>query len=217
MIACSPGGLSLLQSQVRPREEHETIPLDRFDIDDSKLGIGDIILRSKYVFEPGRGVSVAPTFVLRIPRGNEENLPGTGDLTLTPGVTFTRSGKWLGFYASVGADIDPSDLERVAFRYGMAASIRLLELVSLIAELTGRSGITDDNIPVPFASTRGTPVATIPEVPAVVPRLDVVDGSVGIKAHLLPHFVGTSACSSPSSRMASRSRSRPSGESSNRF
>ncbi len=178
------------RSQVRLLAEHETIPLDRFDIDDSKLGLGDIILRTKYVFEPGRGMSIAPTFALRIPSGNEDNFQGTGDLTLTPGVTFTRSSGRLGLFASLGAEVDPTDLERVGFRYGMAASVRLLESVSLITELTGRSGITDDTILVPFGSSGGNPLASTLEVPAIVPRSDVVDGSVGIKAHLLPHFVG---------------------------
>src|SRR5262249_56689003 len=59
------------QSQVRV--EKETIPLNRFDIDDSKLGVGDIILRTKYVFEPGGGMTIAPTFALRMPSGNQDN------------------------------------------------------------------------------------------------------------------------------------------------
>ena len=84
----------------------------------------------------------------------------------------------------------PEDLDLVGFRYGMAASVRVLPSVSLVGEVTGRSTITDETISVPFGAPGRIPLGGAVEVPATLPRSDVVAGSVGIKARLLPHCVG---------------------------
>src|SRR5262245_28006298 len=53
-------------------------------VDDSKVGIGDIQLRTKYRFLDTDLVKVAAGLNLRIPSGNEENFQGIGDTTVTP-------------------------------------------------------------------------------------------------------------------------------------
>ena len=181
-----PGVLTSLQAQGRSTAhvvgQNLTLTLDRFDIDDSKLGLGDILLRTKYALDPVWGIAVAPTLVLRLPTGNPNDFQGLGDTTLTPGIAATRSGERLGFYADAGFEFNADDLSRSAFRYGMALSVRMLESASIVAELTGKSTVTDDTFSVPVAGTTR-------QLPASVPRSDIVSGAVSVKARLLPRSV----------------------------
>jgi len=182
-----PAVLTTLKAQGRSTvriagEKNLLVTLDRFDIDDSKLGIGDVLLRTKYALDPLWGMTFAPAFVLRLPTGNPNNFQGIGDTTLTPGVAAMHSGERVGFYADAGFEFDADDLSRSAFRYGMALSVRILKYASIIAELTGKSTVIDDTFSVRLAGTSR-------ELPASVPRSDVVSGAVSVKARVLPGCV----------------------------
>jgi hypothetical protein len=191
-----PGVFTMLEARGQREVEidNTSIPLDRFDIDDSKLGIGDVLLRSKYVFYPNNGLSVAPTLALRMPTGNQANFQGTGDTTVTPGLTATHTNGRFGFFASAGVDVPPSDLERTAVRYGTALSFRILAQLSLIAEVSGRSTLVDDTffvvVPVSPSVPLDAPSPFVRRLPATIPRADAVDGAIGLKARLLPGYVG---------------------------
>ena len=181
-----PAVLTTLKAQgrstVRIAGENLLVTLDRFDIDDSKLGVGDVLLRTKYALDPLWGITFAPVFVLRLPTGNPNNFQGIGDTTLTPGVAAMHSGERVGFYADAGFEFDADDLSRSAFRYGMALSVRILKYASIIAELTGKSTVSDDTFSVRLAGTSR-------ELPASILRSDIVSGAVSVKARVLPGCV----------------------------
>jgi hypothetical protein len=175
------------------RIDDQNVLLDRFEIDDDKLGVGDLLARTKYVYRPIPGLNVASTLALRIPSGNPDDFQGTGQTTVTPGIIATHIRDRVAFSASAGMDITPDDLELSAIRYGAAMSVRLLTYASLVTEITGRSTVTDDTFRIDgtrFVTRKDGTIALVDFVTGTLPRADVVSGSVGFKGRILPGVVG---------------------------
>jgi hypothetical protein len=167
-----------LRGQTELRVEGFTLPLERVTIDDTKVGIGDVIAKAKYVLTPGARILLAPRFSVRLPTGDEDNFQGLGDLTLTPGLSASTWFGPHGLHGSLAFDVNTDDLERCRVRYGFGAGWRLAERVALLTELVGSSGIADDGF-----TTEPRPLE------ASVRRSDVVHGTVGLKIQVLGQLV----------------------------
>src|SRR5262245_38022711 len=106
----------------------------------STVGIGDILLRGKYLLPRWMGVRSAAGLVLRLPSGDEDNLQGTGSFEASPS-----------YYASVllgsrtevtwnGAiDLNADDVSQSQARYGVGADVDVTRRIGIALALLGRS------------------------------------------------------------------------------
>src|SRR5439155_11583129 len=157
-----------------------TVPLERVSIDDTQLGLGDVILKTKYAVGPALGVDVAPGVTLRIPTGDTANFHGLGNFIVTPRLLLSREIGPHAVHADLGCGADPDDLAASTARYGVGVSLRALEGVSILAELIGKSAFVEDEVrDVRFGGFSKS-----------LPRTDIVDAAVGVKARLLRSGVG---------------------------
>ena len=152
-----------------------TVPLERVAIDDTKIGFGDVLLKTKYSFGEVWGFAVAPALTLRIPTGDTENFQGLGDFTVGPRLFISRQIGPHAVHADLGTAVDADDLRGSKASYGVGVSLRVWEGISLLGELFGKSAFVADEFKVE---------GPLPAV-ATLPRTDIVDAAIGIKTHLL--------------------------------
>ncbi len=147
-----------------------------FDEDDTKVGPGDLLLRTKYRLADRAGVELASAFTLRLPTGDEDNFQGLGDVILTPLVAAMRTFGPHDVHANFGIEVDASDVDRSRARYAIGVSLQLLEPLAFLVDVVGSSGFTDDDFE--EGSVQGS-----------VPRSDIVDLFAGTKVRVSEHLV----------------------------
>jgi hypothetical protein len=164
----------------------------RVRVSDSKTGVGDLLLRTKYrLSDDLGGFKAATVFALRIPTGEEEDFQGTGDVILSPGVIASRSFGRFDAHANLGFDIDASDVDGSRVRYGLGVSFGIIEGLGIFAELFGSSGLTDRELDFDRQQRdpdTGAVQGTVTETVSV--RTDVVDVSAGFKFSVFDRLVG---------------------------
>jgi hypothetical protein len=139
-----------------------------FVANETKTGLGDILLRTKYRFADRAGVQLAGGFILRVPSGEPDDFQGLGDVTLTPMLIAQRAvGRHL-LQANVGVEVNAGDLEQTRARYAVGATVHVVRFLDLLAHVVGNSGFTDDEF------REG-------DVSGVVGRTDIVDAIAGIE------------------------------------
>jgi hypothetical protein len=153
-----------------------TVPLERFAIDDTKFGVGDVLLKTKYVLGEVQRFAVAPSLTLRIPTGRTENFQGLGDFFVTPGLLISRQIGPHAVHTELGIAANANDLGGSKARYGIGASLRVREGISILLELVGKSALVEQAFEVETAPFRGV---------ATLPRTDIVDTAIGVKARFL--------------------------------
>jgi len=139
-----------------------------FDTSDTKLGIGDILLRTKYRLPSLFGLDMASALTLRLPSGNPDNFQGVGDVTLTPLFIAQRSFGPHTVYANLGIEVDATDVSQTRGRYAVGATILLFQPLTLFSHIIGSSGFEDTSF-----QTEG--------IRGVVPRTDIIDSVVGLE------------------------------------
>lgn len=120
---------------------------------DSSAGIGDILLRSKYVLLRDRPVDLALALGLAFPSGDDHDLQGTGTMRVQPNVIlsrifFDRIQPLLNF----GIDINANDVDRSIFRWAAGGTVELLGPLTACAVFLGRHELSEqtDEIDAPF-------------------------------------------------------------------
>jgi len=179
-----------------------TVPFGTARIDDDKFGVGDVQLRTKYRFTDGTGFGAAAGLALSVPTGDEDNFQGIGDTTVTPFLSVAREFGPHDIYFNVGVETNVDDVERTQVRYGIGGAVYVLEGLTAVAEVVGRSGVTDDDFTVqrqepttsippsfPFPGGSPTPVFESP-TKGSVPRMDIVDFGFSLKGRLYKRLVG---------------------------
>lgn len=156
-------------------------------INDDKLGVGDIQLRTKYHLLEAGGFNLATGLTLRLPSGQDGNFQGLGDPTVTPFVALAQEYGPLEVHANGGIQINFSDSDRSRLRYAGGVTLRLIEEVALLVDVIGSSNLQSDRISrlVADSITLGQfPNQTITTQNRIVTRkihADVVDLNVGFK------------------------------------
>lgn len=125
----------------------------------TKIGIGDIRLRSKYHIMEKSNIKISAALEIRIPNGNEDNLMGTAGVGVKPLMIFSTNipvwGGALGPHLNVGYEINAGAQRQneidyiVGFDYGRKFFDDLVTIaVDLIGshETTKRDGIGDDTV-----------------------------------------------------------------------
>jgi hypothetical protein len=179
---------------------------------DEAFGFGDVLLRTKYrvVDDP---VSVATGLTLRTPTGSDDNFAGLGDFTVEPIVILSKTFGAHDAHANLGIEVNADDLQRTRGRYGLGVSIAPVERFAILLDLFGSSAFVDDDFSVNaargpgvvesssfldrFANGPGTPIPGGVRTDQFIPRTDIVDVSVGVKANLFSTFTAFAAAIVP--------------------
>lgn len=172
-------------------EEHGGGRLARAD--DSKFGVGDILLRTKYRLLRGAWFDLATTLSLRLPSGSRDDFQGLGRTTVTPGLAISRFVGSHEVRAILGVEVDPEDVTRSRIRYGSGVTVQPWRRVALVCDILGNSGLVDEQVSrfFPVGEHAGDAlglggIETQPkiggeQVTSFLPRTDIVDLIAGLK------------------------------------
>jgi hypothetical protein len=176
-----------------------------FSGSESAFGIGDIQVRGKYLIDRQDPFRVAVGLALRLPTGDEDDLHGIGDFTITPsGVVSYVFGRY-DFHASLGFETNADELSRSRVNYGTGVSVSIIQRLTANLDIIGSSQFVDEDLDIPVdasAQALAPSVAQIPgaEVTATgfntstvhqtIDRTDIVDVAVGTKVAIVGNLVG---------------------------
>jgi hypothetical protein len=175
----------------------EGVTEERRFIDDSKTGVGDLQIRTKYHLFSSGGLNLAAGLNQRLPTGDEDDFQGLGDYTLTPFFSVAQEYGRFDFHLAAGVEINADDTERSRVRYAGGVTVGIIEPLAFLVDVIGNSNVTDQDISVTvptFVNAPGTSEAT-PSTRTVPGELhtDIVDLALGFKAafpHSLVGFAG---------------------------
>jgi len=179
----------------------EGVTEERRSIDDSKTGVGDLQLRTKYHLFSRDGLNLASGLNLRLPTGDEADFQGLGDTTLTPFFSVAQEYGRFDFHLAAGVEINADDTERSRVRYAAGVTAGIIEPLAFLVDVIGNSNVTDQELSVTvpaFAnaslenSLGEPPPGTVTTVTREL-HTDVVDLALGFKAafpHSLVGFAG---------------------------
>lgn len=153
-------------------------------IDDEKLGVGDLQVRSKLRLPDLGGVHVATGLSLRFPTGSQDDFQGFGDFTLTPFATAAKDVGALNLHASTGFEVDAEDSSRSRVRYAGGVSWQAIERAALIVDVVGSSNLTTEHldVDVPQFDQEGRVIGV--ERVSQSLRTDIVDIAPGLKVNV---------------------------------
>jgi hypothetical protein len=155
---------------------------------DQKVGVGDVLFRTKYRLTDDAPVNAAVGFGVRVPTGSAEDFQGLGDPTFTPSLVLSRIVARQDLHLNLGVEVNGTDLERTRGRYGLGATLQAVDWAAVLVDFVGSSSFVDDDFtfesPFPLAGG-GVSVTPRPgggyEVASAVERSDVLDLAVGVK------------------------------------
>jgi hypothetical protein len=156
-------------------------------IRDTKAGVGDLQLRTKYYFGEWEGFHLAGLLRLRIPTGDEDNFQGWGDTTLTPYFALNKEVGDFDFHVNAGVDIDFDNSDRSRVRYAGGVTYQFMERAAFLVDVIGSSNISDEKVTVrvpQFQTSTVPPFTTsIASFTTVKQQFstDIVDLAVGFK------------------------------------
>jgi hypothetical protein len=139
--------------------------------DQTRSGIGDILLRTKYRLQDQLGIQMAAGFTLRVPSGDPDNFQGLGDVILTPAFIAQRAVGPSLLQANLGVEVNAGDVSQSRARYAVGATIEILHSLDFLVNVIGNSGFTDTHF-------------TTGDVSGVVGRTDIVDAVSGVEIAL---------------------------------
>lgn len=170
---------------------------------DDAVGVGDLLLRTKYQVWDDNYFDLAFGLTLRVPTGDEDDFQGLGDTTLMPFFVLASELGQLHLHAASGIEVNFDDSDRSRIRYGGGGALQMVEQVALFVDVIGSANVTTDRISVTvpqFVNAPGRSDAPPSEVPGSgIPDLrtfsrnvssDIVDLSVGLKLNLYRSVVG---------------------------
>lgn len=167
--------------------EGSTLRVEPVDIDETRLGLGDLLLRTKYRLGWFLAAELAAALTLRVPTGYEDNFQGLGDWIVIPSLVGGRDVGPHNFHVNLGVEANASAVERTRVRYGVGASLRVLERLSVLVDVFGSSGLVDEDF---LAGTFTLADGTEEGLHTTAPRTDLVDAAVGMKVKLYGSAIG---------------------------
>ena len=178
-------------------EDEQRITGSNRSADGDALGIGDILIRTKYRLVDPAPVGVATALTIRTPSGEEDDFQGLGDVTLTPLLVLSYPFGAYSLHGTLGFEFNVDDIERTRGRYTVGGSAQLFEKLGFIgrtaflADFLGSSALGADEFESP-PNTVGDPGAGVSAVGVgsanntllEVNRTDLLDLAAGIKTAL---------------------------------
>lgn len=166
--------------------------------DDDKLGVGDLLLRTKAQVLRSGPVLGAVGLTLRVPTGSEDDFQGLGDVTLTPYLALSHETGPVELHASGGFEIDADETDRSRARYGGGFALQLGERFDLMFDVVGSSSLVSNDISVQvpqFVNAPGTSEATpttLAQTQTFTKSLstNIIDVAPGVKVVLWKTVIG---------------------------
>lgn len=120
---------------------------------DSSFGVGDLLLRTKYVVHRREPLDLAVGLTLGLPTGDDEDLHGTGTWRVEPALIASRlfDGRWEPFINAAMA-FDTKDVSRSVVRWVVGINAAVWEPITTAVAVLGRHDLSaqTDQIDVPF-------------------------------------------------------------------
>lgn len=170
-------GLDVTATVPDPRLPQFTLPpgsplagTRTFSESSSAAGIGDLLLRTKYVLHHFEWVDVATSLGLSFPTGDETNLQGTGTMRVQPQFILSHVfDERIEPLVNLAVDIDTEDVERSVFAWAAGSTARIYGPLNAAVVFLGRTQFSppSDEIPQPFFFQ--------------IDRSDLFDVSVGVR------------------------------------
>jgi hypothetical protein len=165
-------------------------------------GVGDIILRGKYLFWRREAGGAALGLNLQVPSGEVEDFHGSGETHLSTFVYLSQIvGKRFEPHLNLGVDFNADDVDRSSFVYAVGGSLLIANRLGVVVDFLGRSefgrlqvrlppeakiGGTTLNSRTPDACTTPQPCFVqsrfaFPLIPVRIKRNDIADFSFGMR------------------------------------
>jgi len=165
---------------------------------DDPVGIGDLLLRTKYHLIDNNGFNLAAGLTLRLPTGDEDDFQGIGDTMTTPFLALSQEYGRFHLHGTGGIEFNWDDSDRTRARYAAGVAFSLIEQLVLNVDVVGSSYLKKDRLSVQvpqFVNAPGTSEATPTTIPTTRTfstkiRPDIVDLAVGFKANIYGALVG---------------------------
>ncbi len=164
----------------------------------SETGVGDLLLRTKYLLFTNDQFNFASGLILRVPTGNQENFQGLGDTTLN--IFFAAASEISRFHlhATLGFDINLNEADRSRVRYAAGATVQLWDSFAFTADIIGHSNLTSQEISARVPVFGNDAFDLDPESPTIDSyttvseslRTDIVDIALGFKVNVFGSLVG---------------------------
>lgn len=165
---------------------------------DDPVGLGDLLLRTKYHLYEGNGSNLAFGGTLLLPTGEDRDFQGIGDRTLTPFFAASHDYGPVNLHLTSGIEFNFDDSDRSRIRYGAGFTYAVIEQLALTADFIGSSHLKKDRVSVTvpqFVNAPGTSEAT----PATIAttrtfsskfRNDIIDLVLGGKVNIYGSLIG---------------------------
>jgi hypothetical protein len=137
---------------------------------DSSEGVGDVLLRTKYVLRRGAPADLAVGLGLSLPSGRAEDFQGTGTTRVQPLLIASRRiGRRVELLANAGADLNADDVDRSILRWAAGGTATIVGPVAAAVVFLGRHelGVQTERIAFPFFFQ--------------IERNDIYDASLGLR------------------------------------
>jgi hypothetical protein len=151
-----------------PRGEPSTI-VNPSGSDDA-TGVGDVLLRAKYLIHDGAPVDVAAGLALALPSGNEDDFQGAGTTRVQPTLILSRLfTERFEAFLNLGVECNADDVDRSVVRWAVGGTAQIVEALTAAVTFLGRNelGAQTDPIRLPFFFQ--------------IERNDIYDASVGLR------------------------------------
>jgi hypothetical protein len=120
---------------------------------ETAVGVGDLLLRAKYVFYRDQPVDLAAGLGLSLPTGDEEDLQGSGTTRVQPTFILSRVfAERIEPLLNLGLDLNCDDVDRSVFRWAVGATAQIVGPLTAGAVFLGRNEFEaqTDPIEAPF-------------------------------------------------------------------
>ncbi len=166
-----------------------------FSTKNNGVGVGDVLLRTKYRLFGFNQFNVAVGSAIRFPSGDENALRGKGDFIFEPFLAASQEYDRFHLHLTSGLEVnvDDSDRSRVRYAGGVAFDV-IRQQLALTLDLLGSSNLKTDRVvgAVPNFGGGGPLPPGIPGLPKqfVTPiNTNIIDLGIGIKGSIGP-FTG---------------------------
>ena len=137
---------------------------------DGATGVGDLLLRAKYVLLRKEMLDLAAGLGLSLPTGDEDNFQGTGNTLVAPALILSHVfADRFEPLLNVGIDLNADDVSRSVVRWAIGGTAEFIDRLTLAVVVLGRHELSAQADPIanPFFFQ--------------IERNDIFDGSVGLR------------------------------------
>jgi hypothetical protein len=132
--------------------------------------VGDLLLRTKYIFLRDKPVNLAALLGVSFPTGNQDNFAGTGTYQVQPTLIASRVfADRFEPLLNLGVNIDANDVSRSSFRWAVGSSAQIYGPLNAVLVFLGNNEFSaqSDPIEAPFFFQ--------------IERNDLYDASIGFR------------------------------------